>query len=131
MIAVRFRGLYEDFITARDVDSAVHYTDASDPTCIGFVDQARAGDEVIERAEYDSLKTAILAYNATLPEPVQPTTEPNPDARQAALLEGLAVEWEQAAADLRAGNPSAAAAAMGRAAEKAKVAAAGLRGDRE
>lgn len=54
--------------------------------------------------------------------------EPTADERQAGLLEALAVEWEEAATNLRTGKPDKAAEALERAAATAKGAAEGLRG---
>lgn len=117
---VKFTGNYGAFITGRDVDSAVHYEDASDQTCIGFVPAVREGDEEIEQAEYESLKATILAYNAAIPVPAEPTPDPDP---QAVLLTNLAAEWESAATELRASRPAAAADALERAAQVARGAA--------
>lgn len=67
---VKFSGPYADFIAGRDVDSALHYADGSDDTCIGIVGDLRAGDVLIEEAEYLSLAQAISAHNiANAPEP--------------------------------------------------------------
>ena len=73
---VKFTGDYGAFITGRDVESALHYEDASDQTCIGFVADARLGETAIEQAEYDSLKATIQAYNDALPVVLPVTPDP-------------------------------------------------------
>lgn len=114
---VRFTGTYRDFITGRDVDSAVHYEDGSDQTNVGFVRELKAGDVEIEEAEYESVKATIRQYNEanTPPPPVRP---PPPDvggymlAVYAAPPTGLgeeraqeiAMTWPQGPLALQAGN---------------------------
>lgn len=58
------------------------------------------------------------------PQPEQRT--PSPEERQADLFEALAQEWEDAAAGLSAGKVEEAGAALGRAAQAARDAAAAL-----
>lgn len=76
---VKFTGNYNEFITGRDVDSAVHYEDESDPICVGIVPTVRTGDVPIDESEYETTKVAIFAYNATLP----PTPPPGAPAFKA------------------------------------------------
>jgi len=85
---VKFTGDYGAFITGRDVDSAVRYEDASDPTCVGIVPAVRAGDEEIEQPEYDTLKATIIAYNATIPppDPPPPSAVDSTSATEAAAM---------------------------------------------
>lgn len=83
---VKFTGKYGAFITGRDVDSAVHYEDASNQTCVGIVPEVRAGDVEIEQSEYDSLKSTILAYNATIPAPTPPEPPIDPDGELSAAI---------------------------------------------
>lgn len=81
---VKFSGEYGAFITGRDVDSALHYEDASDETCVGVVPEARKGEEVIDEAEYERLAGVIKAYNATIPTPA-PGVDTDLDAIKATL----------------------------------------------
>jgi hypothetical protein len=80
--------------------------------------------EVVD-AEEDPRTGELLPDPNVTPEPTAPG--PTADERQAELLDGLAVEWGVAAADLRSGKSAAAADSLDRAAEKAKGAAIELR----
>lgn len=61
--------------------------------------------------------------------PPEPEPEPEPD-HQAVLLESLAAEWRDAAANLRSNKPDAAATALERAAGVAEASAERLKGQR-
>lgn len=80
---VKFTGGYEAFVAGRDVDSALHYEDASNAACVGIVPAVREGDIEISEAEYTTLATEIDAYNAALPEP-EPVPVPDPNGFLAA-----------------------------------------------
>jgi hypothetical protein len=95
---VKFDGSYNAFITGRDVDSALHYEDASNDTCIGFVAVAREGDTEITEAEYAAMRTEIETYNRDNPPPTPPEPEPQPDpfALIADKLDDLSAEIRKA-----------------------------------
>lgn len=80
---VRFHGEYAAFIAGRDVDSALHYEDASGDLCIGIVGEQRAGDEVVDQAAYEADAATIGGYNATIPPPPAPGPSPQDVARAA------------------------------------------------
>ena len=70
---VRFNGEYEQFITGRDVDSAVHYHDTKTGG-VGIVETVRDGDTPITQEQYLAEKESILAYNRALPQLEDPVS---------------------------------------------------------
>jgi hypothetical protein len=125
---IRYAGTWEHVAAGRhcilgrraDTDDLVYahvLPDSADLTL-------RDGEVEITEAEWLAGMEEIRTHNINLP--FAPEPEPQPDP-QAELLDALAKEWEDAAADLRAGKPDAAADALDRAAQTARGAAAGLR----
>lgn len=83
---VRSQATYTDFITGRDVDSALHREDGAAGYCIAFVEFPRAGDETITEQQYATEKAAIVVHNAAIPA----TPQLDPAAVQKAAFDALA-----------------------------------------
>ena len=111
MLYVRSRATYNNFITGRDVDSAVHREPCCSGYVIGMVGQPRQGDEIITLEEYEAEAALIKQHNIDhYVAPVKPTPPPTLGALLAPEMAGLTA----AIAELKASfttNTAAAAAA--------------------
>jgi len=69
MVPVKSEQTYEEFITGRDVDAAVHREDGSLGPVAGWVEVPRETDMPINEAEYEAISLGIRAHNDSLPPP--------------------------------------------------------------